>query len=804
MKKVILLILIFTNSVKAQQIIDFKIKVETEKYTSYSNVKLHEMICKGDSIFGYNKDDGRFFSSFDKGITFNLVNTKNMGATIDFISNQNYNYGKSIFFLKGKDIVIYANRKYFISNDWTNFSSINNKSKSDFPSIIKQLEGQDENYGLENTLILGDKFILTFCSYLGMNYKVFYSKDLINWNEIQKPNKLRIVGNGIKIYKNSLYLFTWDDKKKQSVVYTSSDFGKKWETINEFEFKFEDDYDSFRNIIFFNDKIFYENLYKPFVYDIKTKITTPINSSKGWIRFPKTKNDFLYFTHDNSIKIYKDSLTTLNIDYSLLKTPFSIDDAFISDDYIIVNGEKLIFNSTLSTNENVKLTKRDEESNYVISKELPRLNSQYLNKFDIDVFADKLKKYKYNLKAIRSTISNNSKLLTLAFGIPADGHMDSFGNHIINTDKINRFSDDSLDNFMSYYQQKDIDVYNCNDKNNNTIYFSYLGKQDVELNELSINDDNNKPTIKKYNIPYVFELKDNKNNIETFNFKTFKVGNGISGFLGISSFDFKTYLFIYDYKNITNSKYHKIDLSKATSTIDNSIGKSVNHICLNYRGTKNGVQCNYNIYSISNIIQNENFIYVFLIDEKWNWVLPVIIKKSDYSVTVKTNSFLNFGNYKSFDKTMQVLYSTGGYFYLPTSEQFINYYKEIDGTKLNIYNKNIDLIWSMSINDIEVSSINEYGNYLIIGGSTKNSGYKGFSNPKVIVIDKVSRKICYTKVIPKKYAIVQTINLDSNKNVILSIGSLLEYGGSDSSFNPLIIIDKLDGKGNFINDLFSK
>jgi hypothetical protein len=797
MKKIILLIFVLSKSLKAQ-IIDFKIKVETEKYTSYSNVKLDEMICKGDSIFGYNKDDGHFFSSFDKGITFNSVNTKNMGATIDFMSNQNYNYGKSIFFLKGKDIVIYANKKYFISKDWRNFSSINNKSKSDFPSIIKQLEDNDENYGLENTQILDDKFILTFCSYLGVNYKVFYSKDLINWNEIQKPNNLRIVGNGIKFYKNSLYLFTWDDKKKKSVVHTSSDFGKNWETINEFEFKFENDYDSFRNIIFFNDKIFYENLYKPFVYDIKTKITMALNLSNGWVRFPKTNNDFLYFTNDNLIKIYKDSLTTLNIDYSFIKNQFKLNDALITDNFIIINGEKAFLTKSISSEDTWKLYKRNEDSKFVIAKELPTTNYQYLNKYDIILYADELKNYKYNIKRFKNTISNNSSILSLTFGFPSNGFMNSYGNHLFSTNKNEGTSNASFDNLISYYQQKQIGIFNGNQVKNNTMYFTYHGKDRIEINELTLLDNNVKPINKRYNLPYEFELKNNEN-IETYKLNGLTVGNEISAFLGMSLYSLKTFLFIYDYKKNTNSNYRKIDLTKVTSLIDNTVGKAGKNICLNFRGSKDGAILNFNIYSISSIIQNENYIYIFLVSEKMDWVLPICIDKSNYSVTLKNNSFFNIGNFE-YNRTMEEATNTGGYQYLPFSKEFINHYKQENNNKLDVYNKNMDKVWSTVVNDIDIKHINEVENYLIIGGSTKNSGYKGFSNPKVIVIDKITRKICYSKVIPKKYASVQSVKLDSDRNVIFSIGT---SDVTDISFNPLVIIDKLDKNGKFVNDLFT-
>jgi hypothetical protein len=236
-----------------------------------------------------------------------------------------------------------------------------------------------------------------------------------------------------------------------------------------------------------------------------------------------------------------------------------------------------------------------------------------------------------------------------------------------------------------------------------------------------------------------------------------------------------------------------------TSLIDNTIGKAGKNICLNFRGSKDGAILNFNIYSISSIIQNENYIYIFLVSEKMDWVLPICIDKSNYSVTLKNNSFFNIGNFE-YNRTMEEATNTGGYQYLPFSKEFINHYKQENNNKLDVYNKNMDKVWSTVVNDIDIKHINEVENYLVIGGSTKNSGYKGFSNPKVIVIDKITRKICYSKVIPKKYASVQSVKLDSDRNVIFSIGT---SDVTDISFNPLVIIDKLDKNGKFVNDLFT-
>ena len=58
-------------------------------------------------------------------------------------------------------------------------------------------------------------------------------------------------------------------------------------------------------------------------------------------------------------------------------------------------------------------------------------------------------------------------------------------------------------------------------------------------------------------------------------------------------------------------------------------------------------------------------------------------------------------------------------------------------------------------------------------------------------------------VIAKKNALINSINLDSKNNIIISIGGIVNYS-EDYSFYPQIITDKLDEQGKFINDLFVK
>ncbi len=429
--------------------------------------------------------------------------------------------------------------------------------------------------------------------------------------------------------------------------------------------------------------------------------------------------------------------------------------------------------------------------------------------YDINVYAHPIEKeFRYNLKVFRGVISNDNSILSLIFGIGADGNSGSYGNHLISTNKfesnsIDLFRERKMSSELFYYNEKDISVYDCNSnmKENNTIFFAYDNNNGVELNEVSLSNSTNLPIITTNLLPYEFELNSGEEGIETFKVGHVKLGNGISGFLGMSLYDYKTYLFIYDYK--ARNKYRKIDLSKVSSTISNTIGQLGRNVCLKYKGNKSGSPYETNIYSISNIVQNENYIYVFLKSLNWDFALPICIRKSDFSVSIKSNSFFSLGIFET-DEIMKKVNSTGGYNYLPFSNEFINYYNIGSDIKLDVYNNNIDKTWSITLNDINIKHINECGDFIIIGGYTKSAGYKGFSNPKIIVINKITHAISYSKVIAKKNAMVNTINFDSNNNVIITIGGLAKHEETDDLFSPQIIIDKLNPEGKFINNLFIK
>ena len=409
-----LLISFFSNA----QIIQFKIKIEDNTASYYTNLKLNTIITKGDSIFGINPEG--FYVSFDKGVNFKRANVKNICTACTELLDDTRNHSEQILFLKGDDIVVFnkLNSKFYIATDWVNFNVINNKTKSDFPSVVQELEKQGY-YRLHNVLIADKTFIMAFSGGIGSKEKFFYSKDLSIWKEIIKPNNLNIAGyNGINFNNKSLYLFTWD-KKNISIVYSSMDFGIKWTEVKGLHYKYWNGLDdlSLNSIRIFNNKIFYNNSNNNYLYDVKTQLTTPIEQDVNSYS-AKLKDDYLYFVSDNKILIYKDSISELNIDYSKFK---SIDEALISKDFIVINGQNLLLLKNGGQEIIDKIANKQKETEYVVFKNNENVNITKTNNYSsknntvVDEIASQNKEFKLNCFELKQSDKKPTKASADAF-----------------------------------------------------------------------------------------------------------------------------------------------------------------------------------------------------------------------------------------------------------------------------------------------------------------------------------------------------------------------------------------------------
>jgi hypothetical protein len=805
--KNILLVFFLIPILSYSQVINFKQKIDNNNYISYKDVKLDDVIFKGDSIFGINKDEGKLYVSFDKGIAFNNVETNKFCNDCNFHSNQDKIFGVNFFFLKGSQIILHKNSKFYISSDWLNFKPINLSTITDVPTEIKIIQKEDPNYFLLNCFFVNDTYFITFSESDGYNYRNYYSKDLISWKQIPNPNNLALASNeGIKYHNKSLYLFTWDTKNK-SIAYYSNDLGKSWIELSGLQYKYLEGLgnSSFKNIMIFNNKIYYENLYKPFVYNIEQRTTTALSSKFPEIKNPKIKDGDLYFVSMNKIWTYKnDSISELKIDYSKFKY---IEDAVITEKYIVINGDKSLITSDLPEIEKNKVIATDIESKYVIEKANTNFNSdgidRKLNKFvyqnqhsvmekpiplkitssgNVISYTPYFKKSSFESKRyiVSSKVNNTTTTKQL---------------HLVNAKSINMFT-----NQHTTYKIKDYDVYN----GDSPYYDEYNRDCDFNLKTVSTevkttssgklinffkvyyNETENCIDKLLYPIFERFEFKIN-GNIETFRIKTYQGGNDVFGFIAETQYKNNVYLFSYD-------------LIQSKLTVTNLSELNTNNF---YRLYLN----DFTIKKIYRTSDNNNYVFFQFKDK----ILPLVLGINSKPFFVE-NFFMNAGivdefKFNGWSGDIIPLYADRSREII----SFANFYSdnnEIDklNSSIKVYNKNFDLTFEKNIVGTKITNIYKYKNQLIIGGFSIDKGYVGFPNPRILVIDLTTKKITYDKVILHKNGKVENISSDNNGNIEITtaIWSKNWNHSKNLDLDSYIIFDKLDEKGVFINDLFSK
>lgn len=422
--------------------------------------------------------------------------------------------------------------------------------------------------------------------------------------------------------------------------------------------------------------------------------------------------------------------------------------------------------------------------------------------------------YKTNIKTFQNVIASGDSFYSLVYSPMSNNIFNqqrpTIGSFFLKTNYLTKISTDIIKEANPNYDSNsaNLNTYNLNNNLNelNKIYSLEPRGNSFYISEMSFDSNENSFSYTdSYAIPDEFELKTKDGSIETFNFRNIKIGNGICGFLAQSMYDYKTYLFIYN--NKIKEKYTKIDISKNPSVLRVNNSK-VNGIGTTFIGRRNNQEFKTNLFSVSNIVQNDKYIYVFLGNAGSSIILPIKINKMDSSVKIMSESFLTMNNFRSQEFTNKPV-SEDGYFYMPSSKGFLNYYKVyengFDGYNLDYYNAEFIKTWKFKIKDIVINHVYESGNYIILGGYSKASGYKGFPNPKIVVINKKTFAISYEKVIAKKNGEVGLISSDNNGNIIIAIGSFCcQAYDTDSEFKPQIILDKLNSNGTFENDLFTK
>lgn len=314
--------------------------------------------------------------------------------------------------------------------------------------------------------------------------------------------------------------------------------------------------------------------------------------------------------------------------------------------------------------------------------------------------------------------------------------------------------------------------------------------------------DNSNPYTKDYRIKDLFELNED-GNINSYNVGKMVVGNGIGAFMGTDQLDKEKYLFLHDFSD--SDPLTKIDISTATFNI-----RQLQNTLL-FSGsvkTKNGI----NQYIdepiwLQSIINNYAHTYVFFSTNDGRALIPIQINK-DGSANVFSDRLLN-SNRKTDTKYSIEKISRSAIHYMPYSQGFLNHYyaDNVNQEKATVeyFDKSFNPIFKTDVEGIMIQHAYESGNYIILGGYTETKGYRGYQNPRIIVLDKNTRQITYDKVIPKKNYQVDFMTTTNEGNILFSLGTpccKTNYD-TDKQLEPQVIIDSLSKSGTFANDLFS-
>lgn len=831
------------------------------------NLKFEKLICKGDSIIGFNAD---YYSvSYNRGHDWQSFEYNQTILPYNNIFHEDIDES---LFIRGNDLIIF-NSEFLISKDFGR----------SFKRISKNADFQEKTSFYKGYMFNDN--------YIGLSHEGLYiSKDCNNWKKINTPQGVQVTK--FTSSKNEMYIATLKN------IYKSVDNGNSWNKIDNIVFK--RDVETMRSlgginkIKAFDNKLYidYYANYDTYVYDLIRKTETKLENVKSV--FIKDNSLFVltdYKVDESSRKIlengkilcYRDSLENSNIDISKLCETTSpsrsfcgIENFYINSNYIVLdgrisipnsssirdvnlsnigcisgncndgqgtycfsNGDKFIGSWTNSkkngngtyyySNGDIKkgvwknginikvdyLSENGKISTYLYNDSSNSQNQILLGKYDLELYLHPAnKEYKVNIKTYQNVIASGDSFYSLVYSPMSSDIFNqqrpSVGNFFLKTNFSTKETTDIIKKANPQYDSNNanLNIYNLNNNLNelDKIYSLEPRGNSFWGSEMSFDSNENSFSYSdSYTIPNEFELKTKDGSIETFNFRSIKIGNGVCGFLAQSMYDYKTYLFIYN--NKTKEKYTKIDISKNPSVLRVNNSK-VNGVGTTFIGRKNNQEFKTNLFSVSNIVQNDKYIYVFLGNAGSSIILPIKINKMDSSVQIMSESFLTMNNFRSQEFTNKPV-SEDGYFYMPSSKGFLNYYKVyengFEGYNLDYYNPEFIKTWKSKIKDIVINHVYESGNFIILGGYSKTSGYKGFPNPKIVVINKKTSAITYEKVVAKKNGEVGLISSDANGNIIIAIGSFCcQAYDTDSGFIPQIILDKLNSNGVFENDLFNK
>ena len=868
-KNIFIVLLVFFCSNLKGQVIKFIGAKPNENYNS--DLRFEKIISKGDSILGFNKD--YYYSiSLNKGKDWKLIDLKKQLVENDgnnyslenidvFLKNDNiivFVFGK--FFISkdfGRHFERINKNKSLKVGDGdlgANVYSPDAYITDDFYYI----RGEDGIYcskdcNIWKKLKTPENVVITkFAAYKKQlfiaTYKNIYASNDqgISWNKIENivfkydVATMRNLGGitEISAFNNKLYI---DYYAGNSYIY---------DLINNTETKLENVKSTFLK----NDTLFVLTNYKTDNNENKTLENSEILYYKDSLI--KSNIDITKIYETNSRLYFANKNIYINDNYAILDGRYSVpilsninnknigcisgncndgeginyfadgnkyEGSWVNGKmdgtgaYYYANGD--ILKGIWKNGENIKIDyhlQNGKISTYIQNDSSNSKNQIALGIYNLERYLQPAtKEYKINIKTFQNVIASGDSFYSLVYSPMSSDIFNqqrpSVGSFFLKTNFITNTTTDIIKEANPSYDSNNANLNTYNFNNNlselNSIYSLEPLGNSFRVSELSFDSNKNSYSYTDtYTIPDEFELKSKDGNIETFNFRNIKIGNGICGFLAQSMYDYKTYLFIYN--NKSKDKYTKIDISKISINLAVNNTKS-NGVGTTFRGRRNNRDFETNLFSVSNIVQNDKYIYAFLEGgSSPRIILPIKINKLNFSVQVMSESFMTMSNFRSQEFTNKPI-SEDGYFYMPSSKGFLNYYKVYDngfeGYHLDYYNAEFIKTWKSKIKDIVINHVYESGDYIILGGYTKSQGYKGYPNPKIVVINKKTYATAYEKVIAKKNGEVGLISSDFDGNIIIAVGSFCcQAYDTDSKFIPQIILDKLKPNGAFENDLFAK
>lgn len=445
-----------------------------------------------------------------------------------------------------------------------------------------------------------------------------------------------------------------------------------------------------------------------------------------------------------------------------------------------------------------------EKQNDVISNSISEPYFKYVFKFknyypDMGVEGTLTHPY---IKVFRNIIANNSTIFSLVYS-PRSRYYENYSYH--GSDFGTYLTKTSLENGITDWNTQTMDYYNVYKGNNqikdlNKIFYiqysTAYNSQTIPYLFGAITVNGKQVESSSFKMEDQFELN-NKGNVETYKTSEAIVGNDIIAYRAISTFSHNDYIFVNDFKSPTSPT--KIDLSLYSTSFHQYRDGCVFKGQVGDKSIERAV-------SLYRVFRNNQYRYVFVrLNE--DYFSPVRIDIND-GVTIypplnipipKGNTYSSVTGYR--DNNFE------GIFFMPSSQGFIiniaPYELAIKPTNIKYYNSQFSYKWEMNLNDLMIRHIYESGDYIIVGGYCLNKGFLGYPNPKVIVINRITKQITYEKVLAQKNSEISFIGSNDSGGIVLGVGTYcckdLE---TDTDLKPYIIIDSLNTDGVFENDLF--